>query len=158
MMDEFEFRRILGHLATGVTVVAARRADGRAVGLTASAVCSVSLRPPLVLVCVALTADSHDWISASGAFAVSVLPAEEERLARRFSSEEQDRKFEGVAYREEGTGSPVLEAALAWVDCRISAEYEAGDHTIFLGEVVAGDARDGAPLIFYRGGFGRLMP
>jgi flavin reductase (DIM6/NTAB) family NADH-FMN oxidoreductase RutF len=157
-VDAFEFRRILGHLASGVTVVAARMPDGRPCGLTANAVCSVSLRPPLVLACVERDADSHDCIRSAGAFTINVLAARQEALARRFSSWDLERKFDGVAYREEVTGAPVLADALAWVDCRLWAEHVAGDHTVFIGEVVGGDVGEGAPLLYYRGGYGRLTP
>ena len=161
MIDPDEFRRVMGHFATGVTVVTTRERDGRPCGLTANAVSSVSLEPRLILVCVDRTADSHDCIRASGVFAVNVLGedgGEGETLSRRFAGPGQADKFEGVAYREQRTGAPVLDAALAWLDCRVTEAIEAGDHTIYIGEVVAADAREGSPLIYYRGGYGRLLP
>lgn len=158
-IDEPEFRRIFGHWATGVAIVAARHAGGRPCGLTANAVASLSLDPPLVLVCIDRTADSHDCIASAGAFTVNVLDSGQERLARRFAElENAEEKFEGVAYRAGQTGAPILEEALAWVECRIRETHDGGDHTIFIGEVVAGDAREGEPLIFYRGGYGRHAP
>jgi flavin reductase (DIM6/NTAB) family NADH-FMN oxidoreductase RutF len=157
-MEAAEFRRVLGHWATGVSVVTGRRADGQPCGLTVNSFCSVSLDPPLVLVCVERTAASHLCLEESGVFAVNVLAGTRERTARRFASWDQPNKFEGVAYRRESTGAPVLEEALAWVDCRIWRAHEAGDHTVFIGEVVAGDALEGAPLLYYRGGYGRFMP
>jgi flavin reductase (DIM6/NTAB) family NADH-FMN oxidoreductase RutF len=157
-IEPAEYRRVLGHLATGVTVVATADGDGRAWGLTASAVTSLSLDPPLVLVCVDLEADSHDVLDGSGRFAVSILGDGSESLARRFAEYDADGKWEGVAYRAEVTGAPVLDGALAWVDCRVTARHPGGDHTIFVGEVVAGDAGEGAPLLYYRGGYGRLAP
>ena len=153
-----EFRRILGHLATGVTVVAAREPDGQPRGLTASAVASVSLEPPLVLACVERDADTHDCIERAAAFAVSILGQEDEALARRFADYPTDRKWTGVAHRSEVTGAPVLERALGWVDCRLWARHPAGDHTIYVGEVVAGDAREGGALVYFRGGYGRAVP
>ena len=154
-----EFRRILGHLPTGVAVVSAADPDtGTARGLTANAVSSVSLDPPLVLACVDRSADTHECIERAGAFAVCILGADDETLARRFADYPSERKFEGVAYRSEVTGSPVLDEALAWVDCRVWAAYDGGDHTIFVGEVVAGEAADGPPLLYFRGGYGRLTP
>ena len=156
-MEAADFRRVLGHFATGVTVVTS--ADGGAMyGLTASAVTSVSLEPPLVLVCVDRTADTHDAIERSESFAVNTLAADGEALSRRFATYPVGEKFDGVAYRVEETGAPVLEAALAWVDCTLRQAYEGGDHTIFVGEVLAGDARAGAPLLYFRGGYGRLAP
>src|SRR5690606_9495250 len=158
-LDPTELRRVMGHFATGVTVVTAVDAElGQPYGLTANAVASVSLKPPLVLACVEAESDTHPRIRAAGAFAISVLAADQETLARRFAELEAAEKFRGVGYREEVTGAPVLEDALAWVDCRVWAEYPGGDHTLFVGEVVAGDARVGAPLIFFRGGYGRFRP
>lgn len=152
-----EFRRILGHLPAGVAVVSATDPEtGAACGLTASAVASVSLEPPLVLACVERAADTHECIHRAGAFAISILAADDEALARRFADYPSDQKFMGAAYRDEMTGAPVLEEALAWVDCQIWAVYDGGDHSIFVGEVVAGDATDGAPLIYFRGGYDRL--
>jgi flavin reductase (DIM6/NTAB) family NADH-FMN oxidoreductase RutF len=155
-IDPAEFRRILGHWGTGVAVVTTRRGDGQPWGLTANAFASVSLEPPLVLVCVDLTSDTHGDLRTAGAFAVSVLAADQERLARRFADTQERGKFQGVAWREEATGAPILEDAVAWVDCRVWAEYPAGDHTIFVGQVVAGDADDRPPLLYYRGGYGRF--
>ena len=157
-MEEAEFRRVLGHFPTGVAVVTARSGDGPPRGLTANALTSVSLDPPLVLVCVEHAADTHDVIADAEAFAISVLAEDDEAAARRFASYQTDAKFDGVAYRSEVTGAPVLEEALAWVDCRLWATYDGGDHTIFVGRVVDGDADDGPPLIYFRGGYGRLAP
>lgn len=157
-VDPAEFRRILGHWTTGVAIVTSRSADGRPRGLTANAVASVSLQPPLVLVCVEHGADTHDSIRSAGSFAISILPQSAERTARRFAGDEADTKFQGIAWREERTGSPVLEEALAWADCTLHDAHQAGDHSIYVGQVVAGDAREGEPLVYYRGGFSSLAP
>ncbi len=158
-MDAAEFRRIMGHFATGVTVVTSRdAAGGTPCGLTVNTVTSVSLRPTLVLVCVEQGADSHDCIRGSGYFAINILTSDQERLSRRFAGWDVDEKFAGVAYRTEATGAPILEDAMGWLDCRVRADYPGGDHTIFVGEVVAGDVRDEAPLIYFRGGYGRFTP
>jgi flavin reductase (DIM6/NTAB) family NADH-FMN oxidoreductase RutF len=156
-LDASEFRRVLGHWVTGVSVVTAQPANGELCGLTANAVCSVSLDPSLVLVCVEQEADTHDGIARAGAFSVNVLRSDQELLARRFAADATE-KFRGVAYHTEITGAPILDDALAWVDCRIWATYAAGDHTIYIGEVLAADAREGAPLLYYRGGYGRFTP
>ncbi len=158
MLDSAEFRRVLGHWPSGVAIVTTRTPDGRACGLTANSFTSLSLNPLLILVCIEKEADTHDCVRHAQTFAVNILDADSERLARRFSAWEIDRKFDGLAFHEEQTGAPVLDEALAWVDCRVHAEYEGGDHTIFVGEVTAGDAREGAPLLYYRGGYGRLTP
>ena len=158
LLDTAEFRRILGHWATGVAVVTARTPEGHPCGLTANAIASVSLEPPLVLACIEHRSHTHECILGSGAFALAVLDDAQERLARRFAGDQPDPKFEGVAFREERTGAPVLEDALAWLDCRLWQAYPGGDHTIFVGEVLAAGTRTGAPLLFYRGGYGGLRP
>jgi len=157
-MESSEFRRILGHWVSGVSVVATVRKDGTFCGLTVNSVTSVSLNPPLILICVDRAADTHDCIVEAGIFSVNVLESGEERIARRFAAWEVDRKFEGIAFHAEVTGAPILDDALAFLDCRVHAQHAAGDHTIFVGEVVAGNAREGTPLIYYRGGYGRFLP
>lgn len=157
-IDSFEFRRILGHWVSGVAVVAARAADGQPCGLTANAVASLSLDPPLVLVCIDRNADSHDCIRNAGYFSVNVLASDAERTARRFAELDGGDKFNGIAHHVEISGAPVLDNALAWVDCRVHEAYPGGDHTIYIGEVLSGDTRAGVPLVYYRGGYGRLVP
>lgn len=158
-LDSVEFRRIMGHLVTGVTVVTTTDPEnGQPCGLTANAVASVSLKPLLVLACVERGADTHDSIERAGVFAVNVLREQDERVSRRFSAWEVDAKFEGMAFHGEVTGAPVLDDALAWVDCRVYAAYDGGDHTIYVGEVQGGDAGMGSPLLYYRGGYGRFVP
>jgi flavin reductase (DIM6/NTAB) family NADH-FMN oxidoreductase RutF len=153
-----EFRRILGHWTTGVAVVATVTRGGEPRGLTANAVASVSLEPPLVLVCVERGADTHGSIRAAGFFAISILPQAAERTARRFAGEHAEGKFDGIAWHSGSTGAPLLDEALAWVDCRLRDAHDAGDHSIFVGEVMAGDAVEGEPLVYYRGGYNRLTP
>jgi flavin reductase (DIM6/NTAB) family NADH-FMN oxidoreductase RutF len=159
MIDTSEFRRVLGHFPTGVSIVTTLHESGRPCGLTVNAFASVSLEPTLVLVCVERESDSHACIAASGIYAVNVLEeGKGESLSRRFSTWGVDDKFRGVAYRQEKTGAPVLEIALAWVDCRVVNAVPAGDHTIFVGQVLGADAREGRPLVYYRGGYGRFEP
>jgi flavin reductase (DIM6/NTAB) family NADH-FMN oxidoreductase RutF len=159
MIEPSEYRRILGHYATGIAVVTSLRPDGQPCGLTVNSFCSVSLDPALVLVCVDRDAESHDCLRQAGVYAVNVLGERRgEALARRFATWGSADKFQGVAHRVEATGAPVLEDSLAWVDCRIHEAVAGGDHTIFLGEVVAGDAREGTPMVYYRGGYGRFTP
>ena len=159
MIDTSEFRRVIGHFASGVSVVTTRRPGGEPCGLTASSVCSLSLRPTLLLVCVEKRSDTHDCIARAGFFAVNVLAeGKGETLARRFAIGEAGEKFTGVAFHDERTGAPVLDEALAWMDCRVTAALPGGDHSVFMGEVLAADAREGTPLLYYRGGFGRFEP
>jgi flavin reductase (DIM6/NTAB) family NADH-FMN oxidoreductase RutF len=157
-VDSAEFRRILGHWASGVAVVTSVGAAGEPRGLTASAIASVSLSPPLVLACVEHDSDTHDCIRDAGCFAISVLLQADERTARAFAGDDVADKFRGIAWDTHATGAPVLRDALAWVDCRLHAAYDGGDHTIFVGRVVAGHAADGEPLVYYRGGYHRIAP
>ncbi len=151
-----ELRRLLAHLATGVTIVATRHPDtGDLYGLTASSFASVSLSPPLVLVCIKTSLRSHDAIRGAGAFSINVLDQNVEHVARRFARRLAN-KFRGVPFHELLTGAPVLDGALVWLDCRTWAAYPGGDHTIYVGEVVAGGAREGFPLIHHRGTYARL--
>lgn len=158
MIDESEFRRVMGHFATGVAVVTACRDDGAAAGLTVSAVASVSLRPMLILACVDRASHTHAFIEQAGCFAVNFLEeGRGEAVARRFGTGgPADEKFRGTPWHAGRTGAPVLDDALAWVDCRVHAALPGGDHTIFVGEVVLADAREGTPLLYYRGGYGRF--
>ena len=158
MPDELQFRHVMAHFTTGVTVVTSRTPDGRPCGLTANSVASVSLNPLLVLVCVNREAASHACIVSGGAFAVSILGGHHEDLARRFSLGDHSARFDELPYRTVLTGSPVLDDALAWMDCRITDIHEGGDHSIVVGKVVACDARDGEPLVFYRGEYRRMEP
>lgn len=159
MIDTSEFRRVIGHFPSGVSVVTTRTPGGAPCGLTASAVCSLSLNPTLLLVCVEKAADTHDCIAQAGYFAVNVLAeGKGETLARRFAIGEPGEKFTGIAFRGERTGAPVLDEALAWMDCRVAGHARGGDHTVFMGEVMAADAVEGTPLVYYRGGYGRFVP
>lgn len=149
------FRDVLGCLAGGVCVIATREPEGRLRGLTATAVCSVSLDPPLVLVCLSSGSHTHDAITASGFFAVTFLGAPDSSVADRFAGDDED-KFEGVQTREMATGAPVLEAGLGYCDCVVVKEVAAGDHTVFIGRVEAAgisERSEGyvAPLLHYRG-------
>ena len=132
------FRQVMGQFATGVTVVTTRSHEGLA-GLTVNSFTSVSLDPPLVLICVDLYSTALPYIRASGTFAVNILTSEQETLSRCFAttSEERYEHFCYASYHIAATGSPILDGALAFIDSRIIAEYPGGDHVIFLGQVVA---------------------
>lgn len=158
-MDTVRFRSVMGRFATGVTLVTGRDREGAPVGLTANAVASVSLDPPLLLVCLDRGSASRPVLEEAGSFAVSILRAGQGPLARRFSREDPEERFRDLALREEVTGAPILDGALGWADCRLWRTVEAGDHTILLGEVVAcGGAEDDDPLVFYCGRFGTFEP
>jgi flavin reductase (DIM6/NTAB) family NADH-FMN oxidoreductase RutF len=150
-----QFRQLLGRFATGVTVLTSRKPGGGPVGMTASSVASVSLEPPLVLVSVDKQNDMHAALEAGTHFVLNVLSAEQEALSRRFAANETDR-FQGVSYRENERGIAVIDGAVAHIECEKRAAVPGGDHTIFIGLVVGGDATDGRPLLYYRGGYAGL--
>ena len=150
-----EFRRVLAHVASGVTVVTTWDADGRPTGLTASAFTSVSLVPPLILVCVDRQAQSYEALRTHGRFAVNILAADQERLSRHFATT-QPNKFEHIAFLKGPQGLPLLPAALAHLECRKVHTYSGGDHTIFVGEVEAAGVGKGEPLVYYRGQYNRV--
>ncbi len=154
-VDPASFRRALGQFATGVTVVTTRDAQGRPQGLTVNAFCSVSLGPPLVLVCVDRRSEAHPAFLASRAFAVSVLAEGQEDLSRRFASGGA-KKFSGVDLLPGRSGAPLLPEALAHLECRLTATHPGGDHTIFVGEVTQLAVHPGRPLLFHGSRYRRL--
>ncbi len=139
MAIEIEFfRQVMGRFATGVTVVTTRSRE-RLAGLTVNAFCSVSLNPPLILICVDLTCTTYPVIHESGVFAVNVLTDKQEELSRCFASASAERyeDFCHASYHVAATGAPIIDDTLAFLDARVVAEYPGGDHVIFLGQVVA---------------------
>jgi flavin reductase (DIM6/NTAB) family NADH-FMN oxidoreductase RutF len=150
-----EFRTALRCFAAGVTVVTTRDREGRPSGLTASAFTSVSLDPPLVLVCVDHAATAHPDFRTRGWFAVNVLRREQEALSRRFALTGGD-KFDGVPCHDGRAGLPLLDDTLATLECRIVAAHEAGDHTIFIGQVEAASVAAGRPLVYFHGAYHSL--
>ena len=160
-IDKALFRQVMGRFATGVAVVTTREPDDTLHGLTINSFTSVSLEPPLVLVCIDRRARSHDFIAQSGIFAVNILSEQQELLSERFSARAPlvSRHFEGVPYRLAATGSPILEGSLAWLDCRVWATYDGGDHTIFVGQVEAlGLGEDGPPLLYFQSAYRFVEP
>ena len=151
-----DFRSALSRFASGVTIVTTKGSDGQNRGLTVSSFCSLSLNPPLILVCIDQQATIHDHLTEGRFFAVHILNEEQEALSRRFAAKDPDR-FAGLAYKESIEGTPLLDDVLACLECRIVAAYEGGDHTIFIGEVETAVIRDRKPLLYYRGGYGNLL-
>ena len=147
-----QFRQLLGRFATGVTVVTARGPGGGPVGMTASSVASVSLDPPLLLVCVDRSHDMHAALEAGQHFVLNVLAADQEALSRRFAADDEHR-FDGVGYKENRQGIPVLDGALASIECVKQTAVPGGDHTVFFGLVTGGTVTDRQPLLYYRGGY-----
>jgi flavin reductase (DIM6/NTAB) family NADH-FMN oxidoreductase RutF len=151
-VDPARFRSVMGHFATGVTVVTAGTPDGP-VGMTANAVCSLSLDPLLLLVAFDNEARTLPAVRATGRFGVNVLAAGQEDLARLFASKlPESEKFAGVPHTVHD-GIPVIEDALAWVGCRLERLIPGGDHTIGIGAVEAAEAGAGRPLLWFRGSY-----
>lgn len=157
MIDADTFRSVLGRFASGITILTARGADGVDHGMTASAFCSVSLNPSLVLVCIAHDASMHPLMLEHPTFGISILASEQEAYSRRFAAEEDDR-FDGIAYTRGENGVVLLGDALAHMECHVIQHHDAGDHTIFISEIDRGATHeaDGRPLLYYRGGYARL--
>jgi flavin reductase (DIM6/NTAB) family NADH-FMN oxidoreductase RutF len=150
-----QFRQLLGRFATGVTVVTSRTPKGEPIGMTASSVASVSLDPPLVLVSVDKAHDMHAALDSGTHFVLNILSSEQEALSRRFAGADSDR-FRGVSYRQNERGIAVIEGVVAHIECEKRGAVPGGDHTIFIGLVVGGDATDRRPLLYYRGGYAGL--
>lgn len=155
-VDQLEFRSVMGHFATGVTIVTTHDGAGKISGLTANAVASVSLEPPMVLVCVDKKSDSYPMFGASKTFAINILSNGQETLSRRFAKSGGD-KFTGIGFRIGVSGSPLLADTIAFLDCQVRYEFDAGDHTIYIGEAVdIAVSSDSDPLLYFRGGYRNL--
>jgi flavin reductase (DIM6/NTAB) family NADH-FMN oxidoreductase RutF len=155
MIDATALRRVMGCFATGVTIVTTRDREGRFYGLTANALTSVSLVPPLLLVCIDRKAETFAHFYDSKAFVVNVLTEGQSELSTRFAKSGGD-KFTGVPCRPGHLGVPILAGVLAFLECRIVATHEAGDHVIHVGEVEHAEIADGPPLLFFQGRYRRL--
>lgn len=155
-VDQSEFRRVMGHFATGVTIITTHDGQGQLAGLTANAVASVSLNPPLVLVCVDKSAESYPALDASRVFAINILSEQQEAISRRFAKSGGD-KFTGLGFRNGSTGAPILNDVIAHLDCEVRHAFDAGDHTIYVGEAIEISV-DGEhePLLYFRGGYRNL--
>ena len=154
-ISENEFRNALSRFASGVCVVTTGDNNGRFYGITVSAFCSVSLDPPLVLICIEKSTASHYAFRESRAFIVNVLEHSQLDLSERFAAPAPD-KFENVAYLPGILGIPRLDGVLANIDCRISEIYEGGDHSVIIGSVESATVSSGEPLLYFRGRYGSL--
>jgi len=155
LLDPDAFRSALGRFASGVTVLTTRNGD-RDVGMTVSSFCSLSLQPPLVLACVARTADLHHLLPMNRRVVFNILSATQEALSRRFSEEEGSRRFDGIGFRRDPHGVTVLEDVLAWIEGSIVQQHDGGDHSIFVAQVDGASTNDLRPLLYYRGGYAEL--
>ena len=155
MLDPKELRRAMGHFATGVTIITTKGADGTPYGLTANAFTSLSLDPPLCIVCVDRKAESFAHFYDSKVFTVNILTTGQEDLSNRFAKSGGD-KFTGVATIPSHCGAPLIAGALAHMECAITDTLEGGDHVIHVGLIEHADIRDGEPLCFFQGRYRRL--
>lgn len=146
----------MGVFPTGVTVVAARGDDGDPYGLTVNAFTSVSLDPPLVLVCIDRGSSSHDRLVEAGTFTVSILSSDQEELATRFAFDPAELRFRDEEWRSEHDGALVPEGAAAWMVCDLDAVHPGGDHSILVGNVRHLGAGASDALVFYRGRYGTV--
>ena len=154
-LAQSRFREVLGHFATGVTIVTALE-EGVPVGFSCQSFYALSLDPPMVALAPARTSTSWPRIRQAGAFCVNILGEHQEAMCRAFAMSGGD-KFAGVGWKPGVTGAPVIDGSLAVVECELGDIFEGGDHEIVIGRVVALGASEGAPLLFYRGGFGRFV-
>ena len=153
--DPAAMRTVLGHFATGVAIITAVD-GGEPVGMACNSFTSVSLEPQLVMFCAAKSSSTWPRIQAAQRWAANILAEDGEQVCRLFAEKGADR-FAKIAYGTGRTGAPILEDAIAYVDCETVAEHDAGDHLLVVGKVVElGYAAEGKPLLFYRGGYGRF--
>jgi 3-hydroxy-9,10-secoandrosta-1,3,5(10)-triene-9,17-dione monooxygenase reductase component len=152
--DQARFREVLGHFATGITIVTATD-EGQPVGFSCQSFAALSLDPPMVILAPAKSSTSWPRIARAGSFCVNILGEHQEAVCRAFAVSGGD-KFDGVDWTPGVTGSPLIDGSLATVECTLGAIYEGGDHELVTGHVVDMEIGKGSPLIFYRSGFGRF--
>lgn len=154
-----EFRQALGQFATGVTIVTAERTPGQVHGMTASSFASVSIDPPLVLVCIDQRAHMLAILQKQKRFGISILKEEQQKISRFFAQPEQNPSEEsalGIRFRWTPSGIPLLEDTLVQLGCNVVAAHVSGDHTVFIAEVESAEIHSGAPLLHFHGGYHRL--
>jgi flavin reductase (DIM6/NTAB) family NADH-FMN oxidoreductase RutF len=150
-----ELRRVMGHFATGVTVITTVDPDGNPNGLTANAFLSLSLNPPLVLISVDKAATCYACFGLANGFTVNFLSEDQEEISRRFATKGAD-KFADLNWRSGTNGAAIIEGVLGYVECKIRECYDGGDHTIVVGEIVTIEATGDRPLLFFKGKYQRL--
>jgi flavin reductase (DIM6/NTAB) family NADH-FMN oxidoreductase RutF len=155
-IDADEFRAAMGSWTSGVTIVTSRAGE-QVHGMTVSDFSGVSLDPPLALVCGAKSSVTTGLIEEGQCFGVNVLRLGQDALSNKFASKKDEfKRFEGVETFEAQTGAPLIRDALVNLDCRVVAVHDAGDHVLCVGEIEAAQVNEGAPLLFFRGGYGRF--
>lgn len=155
-----QFRRIVGHFATGITVITVEREPGQVHGMTANSFTSVSLDPLLILICVDHNARLLSYLTMQRRFGVNILRDTQQTTSEHFAKPLQDEAATerlGVRFRWTDSGIPLLEDALAHLACNVVAEYPAGDHALFLAGVESMDSSEGDPLLYHMGQYRRLQ-
>jgi len=155
MIDTDTFRGLMSRFASGIAIITARD-GGHDVGMTVSAFCSVSLSPPLVLVCVDQAASMHELLLTHPMLGISIVACEHEAHCRRFSDRKETRRFDGASFTRGESSVALLDDAVAHLECQVRQHCEAGDHTIFIAEVERGLMRDRRPLLYFGGRYAQL--
>jgi flavin reductase (DIM6/NTAB) family NADH-FMN oxidoreductase RutF len=150
-IDDAQFKLAMSHFASGVTIVTTEH-EGRKYGMTVASFASLSLHPPLVLVCIEKNVKTHDAIAAAGKFGVSILSQEQTDISSKFASRSDD-KFAGVDVTRGDLGVPLIAGSLTTLECTLHGTLPGGDHTIYVGEVAAAQTREGIPLLYFRSGY-----
>jgi len=150
-IDESQFKLAMSHFASGVTIVTTEH-EGTPYGITVASFASLSLRPPLVVICIEKMAKSHDAIAASKKFGVSILEEKQADISGRFASKIDD-KFTGVEVKKGRSGVPLIAGSLCMLECQLRDRFAGGDHSIFIGEVVEAYIGPGSPLVYYRSSY-----
>lgn len=153
-VDDGTFKLAMSHFASGVTVVTTE-VGGQPYGMTVASFASLSLHPPLVLICVEKNVKTHDAITQAGSFGVSMLALSQQEVSGRFASRRDD-KFDGVSVRRGELGIPLIDGAICTLECRVHQQLPGGDHTIFVGEVVDVQTHDAEPLLYFRSAYREL--
>lgn len=154
-IDDVTFKLAMSHFASGVTVVTTEQ-EGEPFGMTVASFASLSLHPPLIVVCLEKTARTHDAVSATGVFGVSILTRTQEEISGRFASRKIEDKFTGVDVTRGELGVPLIDGSICTLECRVTAALPGGDHTIFVGQVESATMGEGPPLLYFRSGYREL--
>ena len=154
-VDEALFKLAMSHFASGVTVVTTED-EGTPYGMTVASFASLSLHPPLVLICIEKTVKSHEAIIRAAKFGVSMLSSEQSEISNRFASKKVEDRFAGVAWSRGELGMPLIDGAICAIECRVHSQLPGGDHTIFVGEVVTVRTHEASPLVYFRSGYRQL--
>ena len=149
MVSEEKFKSALSRFASGITIITTADNSGTPVGLTVTAFSSLSLHPPMVLVCIDKNANSYPSMTLKSHFVVNILAEDQEQLSLVFASRSLQDRFSNIRYRRNAHNVPVLDGCLAYLECQVENSYEGGDHTIFVASVVDASTQEGNPLLYY---------